>query len=460
MKKFIIFILCVLLMGCQQTIKIKDNTLRREVDRVMKIESKSLKEITHLDLSFLGIESLEGIEVVENLNSLTLSNNLLTDISPITALNQLTLLDIQNNRVSDLSPLNQLTELEVLLIRNNPIESIEVIENLFGGLRTTDFLVDVTFEDPEFERVIRETLGIEKDLLSYYDLQKLRTLDLSSVDVNNISGIEHALNLEQLIINKPVGNYELIADLKNLKHLEMSHSNLDSIKFLEQLTLLESLNLSYNSITDISVIKPMKNLSVLDISRNKISDVSALIDLTQLTSLYIESNYIADYNVLGTFLDQITETDIFIVYFNDPSLNQAVKDQLNKQSGVITDRDLKSIKRLNASGYDIYDLGGIELLENLIELELDDNRLIELKPLEKLSDLQILKLKNNQITDITSLVYLTELYIVDLSFNQITSIEALTYLSKLDYLYLEGNTIDENTIKDTLIQQLKGTDEW
>lgn len=460
MKKIIIILLCIVLMGCQETSQIKDNTLKREVDRVMRIECKSLNEITHLDLSFLGIESLEGIEVVKNLNSLTLSNNLLTDISPIAALDQLTLLDIQNNRVGDLSPLSQLTELQVLLIRNNPIASIEVIENLFAGLKTTDFLVDVSFEDPEFEAVIREALGIKKDLLSYYDLQKLRTLDLSEVEINNISGIEHALNLEHLIINKPVENYKLIAELKKLKHLEMNHSDLESIEFLEPLTLLESLDLSYNSISDISAIQSMKHLKLLNISRNKISEVSALTDLTQLKALYMESNYIADYNVLGTFLDQITETDIFIVYFNDPSLNQAVKDQLKKQTGVITNRDLKSLKRLNASGYDIYDLGGIELLENLIELELNDNRLSELKPLEKLSELQILKLKNNQIADISSLVYLSELYIVDLSFNQITSIEALTYLAKLDYLYLEGNTIEENAIKDTLMQQLKGTDEW
>jgi len=460
MKKIILIIVCAFLIGCQPTNDIQDKIFKKEVIKVMKMENKSIDEITHLDLSFLGAGSLEGIEVLENLETLTLSNNILTDLEPISGLTQLKVLDIQNNRISDLSPLKALTKLEVLLIRNNPIESIDVIEHLFKGLKTTDFLVDVTFNDPAFEKLIRSLLDIEVAQLSYFDLLKLRELDISDSDISDLSGIEHALNLETLIINKPVKNLELVSSLKHLKHLQITHSDIESLELLKKMVELKHLDVSYNKIKDISYIELMSQLTYLDVSRNKISDVSALLTLEALTTLYIESNYIADYNILGDLLDQIKETDIFIVYFNDPSLNEVVKKELNKENGVITLDDLKNIKRLDASGQDIYDIGGIELLENLIELNLSHNRLDDLRAIEKLSNIQILKLSDNNISDMTPLIYLTKLTILDISFNQLTSIDALTYLSNLEYLYMKGNDIDENVQKDVIKNQLKGTDDW
>lgn len=460
MKKIILIIVCAFLMGCQPTDDIKDKIFRREVIRVMKMENKSIDEITHLDLSFLGADTLEGIDVLENLDTLTLSNNILTDLQPISGLEKLKILDIQNNRISDLSPLKGLTNLEVLLIRNNPIESIDVIEHLFKGLKTTDFLVDVTFNDPAFEKLVRSILDIEVAQLSYFDLLKLRKLDLTDSGISDLSGIEHALNLETLIINKPVMHLELISNLKHLKHLEITHSGLKSLEIIEKLVELKHLNMSYNNIKDISYLELTDQLTYLDVSRNKISDVSAVLTLQALTTLYIESNYIADYNVLSDLLDQIKETDIFIVYFNDPSLSDVIKKQLDKENGVITLDDLKNIKTLDASGQDIYDIGGIELLENIIELNLSHNRLEDLRPIEKLSNIQILKLSDNKISDMTPLIYLTKLSILDISFNEITSIDALTYLSNLEYLYMKGNAIDENAPKDVIKGQLKGTDDW
>lgn len=455
MKKIIIILLSLFLVSCSVTIE--DPALTRAIDRQRHQKSKSYEEITTLDVSFLGVESLVGIERLENLEVLTLSNNLITDLKPLESLKNLKVLDIQNNRVKDLTPLVGMEHLEVLLIRNNPVESIEVIDSLFSKLRTTDFLVNVSFDDQALDQLVRENLGLEGVQLSYYDLEKLRSLDLSSSQVKDLSGLEHAKGLEELILDKAMGNLEVISELKNLKKLSLSNMSLSDISFIKDLSKLEYLDVSYNNLTDIAVIEDMDQLNYLNIKRNKISDVS-VIKSPKLKSLFIESNYVADYEEIPV-LDQIQETDIIIVYFNDPLLDEVVREQVGKK-GVVTRSDLKNMKRLIAPNYGIKSLGGIELLEGLIELDLTGNNITDISPLESLSGLQVLKLKNNGLSDITPLIYLDNINILDLSINDITTIEALTYLPKLEYLYLEGNDIEDNSIKEDIKSKLKATDEW
>ncbi len=458
MKKILFVILCFVLVGCQATSEIKDDSLKREVNKLVNYENVSVDEITHLDVSFSGVETLEGIEVLKNLEYLTVSSNMIQDLSPISSLEQLKLLDIQNNRITDLSPLIGLSKLEVLLIRNNPIESIEVIEPLFGHLEKTDFLVHVSFEDENLESLIRETLEMPTDQLTYFDLKKIRKLDFTGKEIRDISGLEHASFLEELVVDGPVANIELIGQLTVLKKLTIRNAELTSISFAKNLKELNYLDLSYNQLKDISIIKDLDNLVYLDIKRNKISDVSP-IQSKKLETLYIEGNYISDYNDLS-IIDQIKETDIFIVYFSDPNLDSAVRKQVNKLEGVLTDKDLKSVRTLNAENKEIESLEGIQLLENLIEVNLNGNNIKNISPLESLEFLQIIKLKDNQVEDLTSLIYLSELKIVDFRFNKITTVEALSYLPNLEYVYLEGNEIDDNVLKDEVKSLLKGTDEW
>ncbi|MCH4890777.1 leucine-rich repeat domain-containing protein [Acidaminobacter sp. JC074] len=458
MKKILIFIFCLVLVGCSSSGQIKDAAIKREVDKLTNYENIPIEEITHLDVSFSGVESLEGIEVLKNLEYLTLSSNMIQDLRPLSGLENLKLVDIQNNRVTDLSPLKELANLEVLLIRNNPVESIDVLEPLFDHLKTTDFLVHVSFEDDNLEGLIRKSLNMPDEQMTYFDLKRLRSLDLRGSQVHDLSGIEHARLLDTLIVDGPVENLELIGQLGELKSLTIKNANLESVDFIKNLKGLTYLDLSYNQLKDISVIKDFDNLVYLDIKRNKISDVSP-IQSTKLKSLFIEGNYISDYKDLK-IIDQINETDIFIVYFSDGNLDAAVRKQVGKSQGVLTDRDLKSIRTLKAEDSNIESLEGIQLLENLIELDLSSNKIVDIRPLEDLKSLQVLKLKDNLVEDITSLIYLDQLSIADLSFNKITTVEALSYLPNLDYVYLEGNTIEDNALKDEIKSLLKGTDDW
>ena len=71
-----------------------------------------------------GIESLEGLQYAVNLKSLDLSENDISDLSPLAGLENLTYLELDRNYISDLTPLGGLTGLVHLNLYNNEITDI------------------------------------------------------------------------------------------------------------------------------------------------------------------------------------------------------------------------------------------------------------------------------------------------------------------------------------------------
>lgn len=74
-----------------------------------------------------GVGSLEGLQLLHNLNSLAARNGTIDDLSPLSGLTKLKLLSITNNRVSDLSPLAAATKLELLNAGQNPLRDASML---------------------------------------------------------------------------------------------------------------------------------------------------------------------------------------------------------------------------------------------------------------------------------------------------------------------------------------------
>src|SRR6476661_3085627 len=84
-------------------------------------------------------------------------------------------------------------------------------------------------------------------------------------------------------------------------------------------------------------------------------------------------------------------------------------------------------------------------LSNLTQLDLENNKISDIKPLESLTNLTELRLNNQQISDIKPLKSLTNLTELGLNNNQISDIKPLKSLTNLIVLVLSGNPIAPKT---------------
>ena len=131
-----------------------------------------------------------------------------------------------------------------------------------------------------------------------------------------------------------------------------------------------------------------------------------------------------------------------VVNFQDQKVEVVIKKVLGTSKKYIFKNDLKAITVLDASGKAISRLEGLEYLHNLEELNLKDNRIIDIAPLKDLIQLKVLHLGDNQIKDITHIKNLVNIEKLDLSNNQIKDIDALISLKKLEDLNINNNQIE------------------
>lgn len=148
------------------------------------------------------------------------------------------------------------------------------------------------------------------------------------------------------------------------------------------------------------------------------------------------------------------------VFFPDQALESAIRAELHKPFGILTDLDLLGVQKLDARGLNIRDLSGIEHCLNLQWLDLQSNAISNLKPLEQLgrpsspfdSPLVYLNLNSNEITDITPLVGLMNLQGLLLFDNLVADIQALVTnaefggLGEGDYVVLDFDTLNDKAL--------------
>ncbi|MBB6446754.1 leucine-rich repeat domain-containing protein [Bacillus benzoevorans] len=132
-----------------------------------------------------------------------------------------------------------------------------------------------------------------------------------------------------------------------------------------------------------------------------------------------------------------------MVYFSDKNFEKVIRETLNKPAGNITAADMSSINKIEAKGYAIKSVSGIEHAKNLTYLDLRENEISDISRLTELTKLRVLHLPFNQISDISALAGLAKLEIVDLSYNRIRDVRALNGLTEIHALNLSANGIND-----------------
>ncbi len=281
---------------------------------------------------------------------------------------------------------------------------------------------EVTFVDPNFEELIRETLEIPTGKITNQDLWEISNLDGSGREISDISGIEHCSGLHNLFF---------------------SNNNIAHIDQLANLVLLENVDLQYNQVEDISPLIDNSGIGigedVVQLYDNPLNDKSILeyIPLLQARGVELYSNAVP--------------ANPGAVNFVDANFENVIREHLNKPTAPILSSDLAALTNISARNRTISNIYGIEFCHNLDTLDLGENSISDLIPFYyNLRGIVDLKLDNNEINDLTHLRFFRSLESLDISNNYIEDLSDLENMTRLENLSLGYNMINDLTALTSL----------
>ncbi|MDE0084950.1 MAG: leucine-rich repeat domain-containing protein [Candidatus Poribacteria bacterium] len=171
--------------------------------------------------------------------------------------------------------------------------------------------------DPNLRKAVQLEMGVPEGVpIAPEDITKVIRLNVASMDITDLTGLERFINLEKLFAHhNRIENLRPLARLTNLGDLHLSHNNIEDLRPLAGLTNLKTLTLNYNNIPDVSPLAGLVNLEKLELWYNQIRDISPLANLVKLKTLLLNNNRIEDISPLValTGLKQLSVGNNWIV---------------------------------------------------------------------------------------------------------------------------------------------------
>ncbi len=294
------------------------------------------------------------------------------------------------------------------------------------------------------------------------DLLQLTYLSLENAQVQDLTGLEYAKNLEELIIDNvsyewgntedynQIEDFSVISHLTNLKSLSLRGNQINDLSMLTGLEGLTDLDLTNNNITDIEGLEEFKNLIRLDLSNNKISNMKSIQFLYNLSQLSIANNDIKDINYLKPVFN-LNSLDISNNPIEDIDVlaNQQVIQSLDISGTIVKDfsvlNELTTLRNLKVNNVGLTSLDPIKTLTNLNDLSIEGNSLTTLEGIEIFQKLFSLSIGNNNIKNFSPLNQLPWLNSLSVNNSGITDLSVFEGLKPLSYLSLDNNHIQDIT---------------
>jgi TonB family protein len=153
----------------------------------------------------------------------------------------------------------------------------------------------VAFPDRNLEDAVREALGKSEGDLRSTDLRELDSIWAMNKGIRDLSGLEHATNLQALLLPfNEISDLSPLAALPQLRVLQVRYNRIRDLSPISNVAKLESLDLRHNEVTDVLPLVSLTTLVDLWLSENAITDVSPLGDLVGLMHLDLRYNEISD----------------------------------------------------------------------------------------------------------------------------------------------------------------------
>ncbi|MFO0678580.1 MAG: leucine-rich repeat domain-containing protein [Polyangiaceae bacterium] len=136
------------------------------------------------------------------------------------------------------------------------------------------------------------------------------------------------------------------------------------------------------------------------------------------------------------------------------ALEEDTRKKLSKPSGDVTVADLKNVKSLNLAQAETNALDGclMPLYGNLKDLFLGRGELYDLGPISGLTELLSLRVAATRVTDLKPLARLGKLDRLDLAKTPVKNLEPLSGLTNLTELTLDETAIDDLTPLSSLVK--------
>ena len=195
--------------------------------------------------------------------------------------------------------------MKTLIVRNIIVSIFAVMLSMCSvqGISYAQEVPDtiVEFVDVNLAKEVRRVLelgteaGVEIRKIPKAELIKLTTLEAEDREIVDLTGLEHATQLNWL---------------------NLYNNNVSDITPLTQLTQLTTLYLQENQISDITPLAQLTQLTYLNLRDNQIRDVSPLANLMHLETLFLANNPITDKSPLRGLLGKSPGLDIDISVYD------------------------------------------------------------------------------------------------------------------------------------------------
>ena len=160
---------------------------------------------------------------------------------------------------------------------------------------------EIRMPDPALRAAVREALALAPgEPLTQDAMKRLTKLIAPNSDIADITGLQHATNLDFLVLGgNPISDLQPLQECALLTLLDLEGcSKIKDIRPLKNLVRLQSLSVGYNKIEDIRVLRNLEMLTWLSLRANHIRDFSPLLELRYLRYLNISRNPALNYSLL------------------------------------------------------------------------------------------------------------------------------------------------------------------
>ncbi len=400
-----------------------------------------------------GITSLEGIEQLTGLQSVSIGFNTVSSVAPLAALEHLSILNLSYNALDAeaLAALGDAKRLSQLNLRGLTLSTLGWAEQLprlrylqiSGAQPDTDRLLATIARLPSLEGLsLAQAFLTDAQLASLAASPSLRRLSLRSNGLQQLDALTSMPDLEWLdVARNELTSIEPLRTLGRLEYLDVGNNALESIGPVLEMGQLQELRADACGLTELPALNQLKNLRALILSDNALQNLSGIRNLPALVLLAVSDNQLDSLSDL----QQLPELQTLLAASNAltslPSLEQFQK-----------------LRSVYVSNNQLTSLAPLTTLPEILFIDADGNQLTSTEELAGLNSLRGLTLEQNLITDLT-LSELPELEFLRLDDNAISTLDGLGSLPSLLTLSLEANTLESlGALDSDKLPQLRSLD--